>query len=156
ESMDEAINALRAHFLRDGTLFLSDTLLEGAFNSLMKLLQYVTAVRDLAATCEFGSNLDEIRDQLAENIANHHIRERLLLEPELTLQKAITLATQIEAAREQARIIAGENSASVQAVSADATAFSCQRRNSAPPKHVPAPTLSHPPARAVSACPVSN
>ncbi|MEQ2187191.1 hypothetical protein GOODEAATRI_002061 [Goodea atripinnis] len=62
----------------------------------------------------------------------------------------------IKAAGEQARIIAGENSASVQAVSAGATAFSRRRRNSAPPKHVPAPTLSHPPAPAVSVRPVSN
>ncbi len=48
-----------------------------------------------------------LRDQLVENVSSHRIRERLLLESELTLEKAITIATQIEAAGEQAKLLSG-------------------------------------------------
>lgn len=41
---------------------------------------------ELAATCEFASNNDEmLRDQLMENVNRHCVRERLLLETDLTL-----------------------------------------------------------------------
>ncbi len=67
--------------------------------------------------CEFGSNLDEmLRDQLVENVASHHIREKLLLETDLTLSKAIIIATQIEAAGEQVKTISDQKWVPVQAI----------------------------------------
>ncbi len=58
------------------------------------VLQYIAAIRDLATTCEFGETLDDmLHDQLVENVANPHIRERLLVEAKLTLETAITIAT---------------------------------------------------------------
>lgn len=51
-----------------------------------------------------------LRDQLVENVNSHGIRERLLLEIDLTLNKAITIATQMEAAAEQAKMISNQTS----------------------------------------------
>lgn len=92
-----------------------------------KVVQYIAAFRDLATTCEFADNMDDmLRDQLVENIANHRIRERLLLESKLTLDTAITIATQLEAADAQAKSMTASNSAPVQAVhTAPAVCTSC-------------------------------
>uniref|UniRef100_A0A8C1RTY5 Uncharacterized protein n=1 Tax=Cyprinus carpio TaxID=7962 RepID=A0A8C1RTY5_CYPCA len=66
--------------------------------------QYVAALRELAATCEFGAMEDEmIRDQLVEKTNSSRIRERLLLEVPLDLKKAVTVARQIETATAEAK-----------------------------------------------------
>ena len=58
--------------------------------------EFLAALRQLAAACEFG-NMEEqmLRDQLIERVANTRIRDRLLLESDLNLAKATTLALQI-------------------------------------------------------------
>ncbi|XP_062500927.1 uncharacterized protein LOC134178140 [Corticium candelabrum] len=69
--------------------------------------QYVFALRQLAATCKFGPLHDEmIRDQLIEKTVCGKVRDRLLEEDEdLTLDKAIVLASRMEeAARDSATI----------------------------------------------------
>lgn len=62
--------------------------------------QYVADLRGLAKPCCFGTLSDEmIRDQLIEKTNNTLVRERLLLEDDdLTLEKAVILASQIESA----------------------------------------------------------
>ncbi len=57
-----------------------------------------------------------LRDQLVENVASHRIREKLLLETELTLSKAFIIATQIEAAGEQVKTISDQMWVHVQAI----------------------------------------
>lgn len=80
-------------------------------------IQYVAVLRDLASKCGFDEKTDEmIRDQLIEYVANPNIRERLLLEPDLTLDKALTIATQVESARQKAKVIAATDSVPVHAV----------------------------------------
>lgn len=70
------------------------------------VIQYVAALRELVVTCEFGACADEmIRDQLVENVLSPRIRERLLLETDLTLDRAVTIASQIESASDQAKSI---------------------------------------------------
>lgn len=57
----------------------------------------------MSSLWDFATKLDEmLRDQLEENVASHHIRKWLLLktDKDLTLNKANTIATQIEAAGE--------------------------------------------------------
>lgn len=72
------------------------------------VLHYVAALRGLVSKCEFGANTDDmIRDPLIEHVASHRIRKSLLLKTELTLSKAITIATQIEAANVQERVWLG-------------------------------------------------
>ena len=62
--------------------------------------EYITALHELVANCNFGQLSDElIRDQLIEKTNNPRVRERLLMEPDtLTLEKAITLTSCIEVA----------------------------------------------------------
>ena len=62
--------------------------------------EYITALHELVANCNFGQLSDElIRDQLIEKTNNPRVRERLLMEPDtLTLEKAIALASRIEVA----------------------------------------------------------
>ncbi len=107
DSMEDAIATLKAHFAPRRNIVAE----RHAFRKRVQapgatILQYVAALRDLAATCDFEATLDDmLRDQLVENVSSHRIRERLLLESELTLEKAITIATQTEAAGEQAKLL---------------------------------------------------
>ena len=80
----------------DGTMYLSAT---GATPG-ESVREYVTALHELLANCNFGQLSDElIRDQLIEKTNNPRVRERLLMEPDtLTLEKAITLTSCIEVA----------------------------------------------------------
>lgn len=68
------------------------------------VIQYVAALRELVVTCEFGACADDmIRDQSVENVLSPRIRERLLLEIDLTLDRAVTIASQIESAADHAK-----------------------------------------------------
>lgn len=57
-----------------------------------------------------------------EHVANPHVREKLLLKDKLTLAEAITIATQVESASEQAKFMAGDNQLPVHVVKAQDTA----------------------------------
>ena len=71
---------------------------------------YIRELRALASTCNFHDMTDEmIRDQFVERTNSTQIRERLLLEPTLTLADAITISRQVESATRESQII-GENS----------------------------------------------
>lgn len=61
---------------------------------------FVTALRELALSCNFGEQTDDfIRDQLVAKTSNHVLRERLLLEgTSLTLERALTISNNIEEA----------------------------------------------------------
>lgn len=52
------------------------------------MVQYIAALRELAATWEFSNTDDRIQDQLVEHVVNPRIRERLLLKANIdkTLQ----------------------------------------------------------------------
>ena len=80
----------------DGTVYVSAT---GATPG-ESVREYVTALHEFVANCNFGQLSDElIRDQLIEKTNNSRVRERLLMEPDtLTLEKAITLTSRIEVA----------------------------------------------------------
>ncbi|KAL0172251.1 hypothetical protein M9458_032562, partial [Cirrhinus mrigala] len=67
---------------------------------------YVVALRELSIHCNFGDRTDEmIRDQLVEKASSARIRERLLLQPQLTLTDAMLLAGQTETAVEHAQTL---------------------------------------------------
>uniref|UniRef100_H3AIB4 Uncharacterized protein n=1 Tax=Latimeria chalumnae TaxID=7897 RepID=H3AIB4_LATCH len=50
-----------------------------------------TIVQYDAALCELGDRTDEMLNQVVEKASNLRIHERLLLEPNLTLEKAIAI-----------------------------------------------------------------
>lgn len=67
------------------------------------IVQYIAALRELAATCEFVNTDDMIRHQLVEHVANFRIREKLLFKDNMTLTEAITITTKVESVSEQAK-----------------------------------------------------
>ncbi|RXN33781.1 Integrase core domain [Labeo rohita] len=155
--MEDAIAALKAHFAPRRIKVAE----RHAFRKRVQapgesIVQYVAALRDLASTCDFAATLDEmLRDQLVENVSSHRIRERLLLESELTLDKAITIASQIEAAGEQAKFLSGNRSVPVQAIHAKPTTppASGGRRRRPPLKPPPAAHASKPSSTAPASLP---
>jgi hypothetical protein len=63
---------------------------------------FVTALHKLVDTCDFGALRDElIRDRIVVGIQDAKISERLQLDRELTLAKAVTVILQAEQVRQQ-------------------------------------------------------
>ena len=68
------------------------------------ITEYIAALRDLAATCDFGDFLDDaICDQMIEKMYNHKILERLLADENIDLDKAIVIAMRLEKAIRDAK-----------------------------------------------------
>ncbi|XP_071943706.1 uncharacterized protein [Antedon mediterranea] len=69
---------------------------------------FVLALKHLASTCQFaGLHDDMIRDQIVEKTNSTRVRERLLMEKDLTLTKAIQIAERVEAAEKERKAIEG-------------------------------------------------
>uniref|UniRef100_A0A8C2ARP7 Reverse transcriptase domain-containing protein n=1 Tax=Cyprinus carpio TaxID=7962 RepID=A0A8C2ARP7_CYPCA len=143
ENLADAIKALEEHFIPKRNVVVE----RHAFRKRVQrtdetVVQYIAALRHLATTCEFADNLDDmLRDQLVENIANPRIHERLLVESKLTLEIAITIATQLEAADAQAKSMATNNPAPVHAV--HSTPASGRQRSKAKSSALSARTCFH-------------
>ncbi|XP_064469689.1 uncharacterized protein LOC135384417 [Ornithodoros turicata] len=80
--------------------------------------EYVSALTELASTCSFGSLTEEmICDQFVEKTDRREIRDRLLLEPSLTLDSALVIGRQVEEAiRESALLSSRVHSSQVAAI----------------------------------------
>ena len=66
---------------------------------------FVTDLRRRAAYCDFGAIKESlIRDQIVVGISNPKLRERLLRETDLTLEKAVKLCRITEQSKEQSKI----------------------------------------------------
>ena len=73
---------------------------------------YVTELRQRSKDCEFGDICDSlIRDILIIGITDNRLRERLLREANLTLDKAIQAGQASEETKEQSRVLATESAA---------------------------------------------
>ena len=69
---------------------------------------YATALRALAATCEFGVLKDEmIRDRLVCGITENNVRRKLLQEPKLSLEKCLVICRSAEATSAHLKVISG-------------------------------------------------
>ena len=69
---------------------------------------FVTTLRLRAKTCEFGDQEESlIRDRVVIGCADHRVQERLLREPDLTLQKALQLCRAAEVTKEQIKSLRG-------------------------------------------------
>ena len=72
---------------------------------------YVTRLRKLAASCEYGERTDDfIRDRLVIGLKDNGDKVRLLREKKLDLQKAIQMCTSSEVASHQMKKIQGVES----------------------------------------------
>ena len=64
--------------------------------------EFLVELRRLAAHCEFGQFLDEaLRDRLVCGLRNDAIQKRLLSEADVTLAKAVQIASSMESAEKQ-------------------------------------------------------
>ncbi len=71
--------------------------------------QYITALRNLAATCEFESLHDGlIRDSIVCGIRTQSLKEHMMREDDLTLEKAIDICRAAETSRHQLKSLCGE------------------------------------------------
>ena len=74
---------------------------------------WVAELRRLVVPCKYRDTQDEeenIRDQLVKKNADPKVRQRLLMEEDLNLEKAITIASYIEQAFAHAKAIANQGS----------------------------------------------
>ena len=68
------------------------------------VVNFIAELRHLTRYCEFGSVLnDMLRDRLVRGIENSHIQQRLLSEPNLTLDKAVEISLAMESADRNAK-----------------------------------------------------
>lgn len=68
--------------------------------------QFLAALWELSAACDFGDMEEQMLcDQLVEWAASYHIRDRLLLELDLILNKAVSIAVQMETALNNSEIL---------------------------------------------------
>ena len=68
--------------------------------------QFVTRLKNRVKSCEYESVDDMVRDKFVFSIRDLPVKERLLREEELTLEKAIYMARASEASKEQIKAMA--------------------------------------------------
>ena len=70
---------------------------------------YLTSLRELVKTCEFGTLKDEtLRDQIVEKMLFRTVKQRLLAHEELDLAKTLRIARSNESAIRDARLLSGQ------------------------------------------------
>ena len=76
--------------------------------------EYVCKLRELARSCDFGAMTDQmVRDRIVLGTRDNSVRKRLLREPDLTLDRAITLCRTSERTATQIQKIASNEQQSV-------------------------------------------
>lgn len=123
-TFDEAMAALQKHFVpKVNVVACRHTFRQRVLRADETVTQYVAALRALAAPCAFGEMESEmLRDQLIANASLTAVKDKLLLEDDLTLEKAITIACQVEAAVKNSSLLCNSTATamkSVQAISMD-------------------------------------
>ena len=95
---------------------------------------YATALRALAATCEFGALKDEmIRDRFVCGITENSIRQKMLQEPKLSLEKCLDVCRSAEATSAHLRAISGQSTSTDRPVDT-VNALDKRKQTKAPPK----------------------
>ena len=107
--LDKCLEALESYFKPSRNLvyerYVFNTCVQQSEESVQS---YVTRLRKLAASCEYGALTDElIRDRLVIGLKNQGDKVRLLREKSLDLKKAIQMCTTIEIASQQIKTIIG-------------------------------------------------
>ena len=80
---------------------------------------FVTALHTLVKHCEYEALQDQmIRDRLVVGLRDAVLSEKLQMEPDLSLEKAVSYARQREAVKKQHSVVRGETQPNVDAVRA--------------------------------------
>lgn len=119
---DEAVTALLAHFSSEINVVVERHKFRQRVQRPHEIVtEYLGVLPELVATCEFAGNTDKmISDQLIEHASCSKVRERLLVQTDanLTLDKAVKLACQVEAAIGHVQTLTSEPQAPVHVVKA--------------------------------------
>ena len=76
--------------------------------------EYVSVLRGLASNCRFVNMTDDmIRDMVVEKTIHTRLREKLLQDPDLTLERTLTVADAFERALREAAVMSGQPTAPV-------------------------------------------
>lgn len=76
---------------------------------------FVTELKHLASSCEFQSQTESlIRDRLVLGIADKAVQERLLREPDLSLEKAVNFCRATEVSKAQMKELQGDTTNAIQ------------------------------------------
>ncbi|XP_077496437.1 uncharacterized protein LOC144107321 [Amblyomma americanum] len=99
-SYDIAVAALHAHFSATSNVVAERHRFSRRVQQAGESVnEYITALRELSATCSFPVEEDSLRDQFVAGISSRSLRERLLLEgSSLSFARAVLLARQFEQA----------------------------------------------------------
>ncbi len=112
-AFEEAINKLDSHFdIKKNIPFERCVFHETEQEIGETIDSYVTRLKKLTIHCEYGeATQDEIRDQVIAKCKSSKLRKRLLQEPDLTLNKVITIGKLMEQSDHQAKKIEQQNCA---------------------------------------------
>ena len=92
---------------RNGITFLSGP--NSTSKDKMRVSLWTTSLHTLSEHCGYGDMRDQlIRDLIAVGIRDDKLSEKMQLDPDLTLEKAISLARQSEAVKKQQPLIRGQ------------------------------------------------
>ncbi|XP_077519781.1 uncharacterized protein LOC144129488 [Amblyomma americanum] len=99
-SYDIAVAALHAHFSATSNVVAERHRFSRRVQQAGESVnEYITALRELSATCSFPVKEDSLRDQFVAGISSRSLSERLLLEgSSLSFARAVLLARQFEQA----------------------------------------------------------
>ncbi len=109
ESFKEAVEALEGYFaLRRNVVAERHKFRSRKLNADETIDAYLTSLRELVKTCEFGALEDEmLRDQILEKCCSKQVSERLLAQQQLDLAKTLTIVRSSESAIKEARLLSG-------------------------------------------------
>ena len=107
--LDKCLEALESYFKHSGNLvyerYVFNTCVQQSEESVQS---YITRLRKLAASCEYGALTDKlIRGRLVIGLKNQGDKVRFLREKSLDLKKAIQMCNTSEIASQQIKTIVG-------------------------------------------------
>lgn len=98
------------------------------------ITQFAVELKSLARQCVFGNFLDDaLRDQFVCGVRDEHTRQKLLIESELTFDKAVKIAVATELAASQVRSMTSGEELTVAKISMKTTQNQASRDNKATP-----------------------
>lgn len=99
---------------------------------------FITALYALAENCQYGALHDElIRDRIVVGLRDTSLSERMQLDKDLMLEKAVNMARQSEVVKRQQKDLRGGNKMDIDAVTKGRNPTQFTPKTSCQPKHPP-------------------
>ncbi|XP_064091617.1 uncharacterized protein LOC135205183 [Macrobrachium nipponense] len=109
DSLQDAIEGLTNYFAPQANKYFERyQFIEASQESGETIDSFVTKLKKLASTCEFGDLEDRLIEQIIVRSNSQELRKKLLQEKKLNLQKVLEIARAIETANYQSSVIVGK------------------------------------------------